>query len=372
MTEAQVRAQLAGVTYSAAINRYNQLKNNFIHQYSQALGEQNDTLANKYIQEFIDEINEGPSNQARSWGFARSLARQIENAVAVDMDAGTKSTLSDLSNNFSKKYGDLSQTAKQLLKEQVNTLFDLDKFHQILQSQITQLVPTDSEGGVEPEDLINSIRSGLAQNLYYAQIGQQATMQRASLAGYFLEALVHGATAKLTSHLSNKVPGTKMMGSTKIEIPIMGGKSIGKVDTIFDEYFNFFATDLDAEFQSSIDITGRELGLNGFGAQVKLWNAPWKTANPPKSKKIGGNANLYAAWSDKKSWVKGVLFLETRVHQIFGDNVMYVLGNSFYWTADFISDIRANDYYIAFHHNGKTFTGDVNIEHVDMSKPYDF
>ena len=372
MTEAQVRAQLAGVTYSAAIGRYSALRQAFISQYSQALGETNNNLAMKYIQEFIDEINgnDQSSNQAKVWSLTNSLAKKIEEAVAGEMDGTVRGKLASLSEDFSKKYGDLSATAKSLLKEQVNLLFNIDEFHQFLEKQITSIVPTDSEGGTTTTDLLNSIKSGLAQNLYYSQINAKATVQRGSIAGYFLEALVHGATSKLTSHLSSKLPGAQMVGSTKIVIPVMGGKATSKVDTIFDEYFNFFSSDLSGEFESSIDVTGRGLGQYGFGAQVKLWNPPWKNARPSLSKKIGSNSNLYAAWGDKKSWIKGVLFLETRVQQIFGDNVMYILGNFFYWTADFLTEMRENDYYLAFHHNGESFTGDIVMEAIDMSKPF--
>ena len=373
MTEAQVRAQLAGVTYSAAIDRYKSLKETFVKQYSQALDQVNDSLANRYINEFIQYINNPESNnQGVVWSITNKLSNEIASAVALRLsDPNVKNILSQLNIDYNKKYSELSQNAKNLLKKQVEILFDLDSLHDLLWEHLHALIPRDSEGGVTTSDLMNSIKSGLAQNLFYAQTERKASIQKGAIAGYFLEALIHGAAAKLTSHLDSATPGAKMTGAEKIQISLTDGTITGKIDTIFDEYFNFFSTNLSKDFQESIYMTGRDLGDNGFGAQVKLWNPPWKNVKPALSKKIGSNSNLYAAWNDKKSWINGVLFLENQVSQIFGSNVMYILGNFFYWTFEFISQMRANDYFLAFHHNGEKFTGEINIEHIDMSKPYD-
>jgi hypothetical protein len=67
------------------------------------------------------------------------------------------------------------------------------------------------------------------------------------LAGYFEEALVHKATHRLTSHLTNKTSSFHT-GSQKVHL------NNYTVDSVFDEYFNFFNNDLSATFHESIFI----------------------------------------------------------------------------------------------------------------------
>ena len=165
MTEAQVRAQLAGVTYSAAIDRYKSLKETFVKQYSQALDQVNDSLANRYINEFIQYINNPESNnQGVVWSITNKLSNEIASAVALRLsDPNVKNILSQLNIDYNKKYSELSQNAKNLLKKQVEILFDLDSLHDLLWEHLHALIPRDSEGGVTTSDLMNSIKSGLAR-----------------------------------------------------------------------------------------------------------------------------------------------------------------------------------------------------------------
>lgn len=362
MTYEQVKHQLSGVSYSSAIDNYNSLKQSFITEYSQAIGDYTQKNSQEYINNFINEINNG-NFQGKSFALANELLLNIETAATAKLSGENISKLAQLSGDFTKKYSDLGAQAKNLLKSQVEELYDLNTIHWQLKQQLQRVAPNN--GGVSSADIFNQVKGYLAQKLYYNNIeGKNATFRKDIIAGYFEEALIHGATSQLTQHLDNAIGGTLAIGSKTI---VLDGKH--KVDTIFDEYFNFFSSNLSASFESSIEVNPREL-TSGFGAQTKLWRAPWTLQKPVLSKSITTNSNLYNAWTNKKSWIKGVIFLENRVNEVFGDNVMYILGNQFYWTADLLSQARQNDYFVAFGHNGKEFTGKVNLETIDMSKPY--
>ena len=362
MTLEQVKRQLSGVTYSSAIDNYNTLKQQFIKEYSQAIGDYAQKDSQVYIQNFIDSINSG-NFRGRAFSLSEQLFQEIESAVAGELNGDDKNLLATLSDNYNKKYSDLSDKAKNLLKNRVEQIYDLNVIHQKVKDKLYQVTPNN--GGVDSSDIFNQVKGYLAQTLYYNNVeGKTATFRSDIIAGYFEEALLHGATEQLTKHLSNHIGGSLSTGSKKVTLE--SGK---RVDTIFDEYFNFLSTDLSTSFEAAIELNPREL-TSGFGAQVKLWSAPWTLQRPPLSKSITTNSDLYASWSNKKSWIKGVLFLENHAKEVFGDNVMYVLGNQFYWTADLLSEARQQDYFIAFNHDGKKFTGKVNLEAIDMSKPY--
>ena len=141
------------------------------------------------------------------------------------------------------------------------------------------------------------------------------------------------------------------------------------IQTVFDEYVNFFSQDLNKTFQESIMIDTNSLS-SGFGIQVKLWNPPWTLKSPKNSVKITSNMPLYAQWQDKKSWIKGVIYLEQNIKSALGDNVVYMLGNSFIWTHELISNFKANGYYLAFTHTGTEFTSEIAWEKINMAKPF--
>ena len=362
LTRAEVERQLEKVTYADAIKRYAKLKDQFIREYSEAIEDASQEQANTYIQEFVNTINDG-NFQGRSFALANELFSEVEERAVQAMDEDTKNALTELSGDYTKKYGELSNKAKKLLKEQVENLYDIQRIHNFLQEKLNTLAPND--GGVDASDLLNQVKGYLAQKLYYNNVENgDANFRKDIVAGYFEEALIHGATSKLTSHLADNIVGSQAIGSKKITLGT--GQ---KVDSIYDEFFSFLKKDLSATFEESIDVDSRQLAY-GFGAQSKLWNAPWKVQRPVFRRSITTNADLYSLWDEKKSWIQGVIFLEKHLSKVFGDNVMYVLGNQLYWTTDFISEARANDYFVAFHHDGDKFTEKVNIETIDMSKPH--
>lgn len=362
MDRAEVERQLANVTYSDAIKEYSKMKQNFIKEYAQAIGDSTQVLANQYINDFINEIN-NKNLQGQAFGLTTDLVERLEAALEAAVENKDLSQFETLEINETEKYGELTEKGKRELAANLETVFDLNALHRELEISLKSL---KADGGVNTNDILMWSKSYVLSKFYNKIKGIDRTYgRRTVLAGYFEEALMHKATQKLTKHLKNKV-GAFQTGSTRIT------NSMGHtVESVFDEYFNFMSDDLSREFQESINIDTNQL-TSGFGAQVKLWNPPWNLSKSNvKRRSIASNVNLYAQWGDKTSWIKGVQFLHKKVREAMGDNVMYILGNAFYWTADLIRDFRANEYFLAFSHDGKSFTQKVAWEQIDMSKPFD-
>ena len=56
MTREYIDAQLKEVTYEDAMYYYTLMKNQFISDYSKAIGDESQQMANRYLNDFISEI----------------------------------------------------------------------------------------------------------------------------------------------------------------------------------------------------------------------------------------------------------------------------------------------------------------------------
>lgn len=364
MTIEDVERQLQGVTYSEAIAHYRTLKDNFITSYTSQLNAEVKEKGEEYIQNFITEINQN-NFQGKSFAAVNHLTSQLESALGKALSSADLSQFDEIFKE-TQKYSDLSEKGKKELKNILDQYFNSNIIDRYVKEALRFLKIRTNQKGLNTSDLLIWSRS-YVQQLLFANIKKiNASPNKAAAAGYFEEALVHKATQQLTKHLKNKA-GAIQTGSTKIK-SFSTGKSI---DTIFDEYFNFCNSDLNKTFKASVDVDTNSL-TSGFGAQVKLKNLPWKIANPKgKYFPVGNNSLLFARWAEKTSWIKGVLFLEKNAIQALGDNVMYVAGNSFIWTADLITEAKTNAYYLAFFYDNdkEDFTSTIRWEHIDLIKP---
>ena len=364
MTYSQVLRELSGVTYSDAIKQYQKQKEQFLEQYEKALNDKSKKNVHDYINNFINEINNGHF-QGRSFEVANKLMSEIENGVISALEGVDTSKLHNLRDASESQYKNLTKKGVQELQEFLDQYYSVDQIHDIVVKHLKNLGINYNDKGLKPQDILNYAKSHALQTLYYNTMNKKASGNKASLAGFFEEALVHKATVQLTKHLENKTSAIQT-GSIKIK-----SDSLGKsIDTVFDEYFNFLSGDLDKTFKESINVDEKIL-LQGFGAQVKLKNLPWRVKYPKgKYFPIGENSILYNAWQNKKSWIDGIKFLEKHVRQAMGDNVMYIAGNSFIWTAELIAEARAREYFLAFYYNDNKneFTKTIRWEGINISK----
>ena len=365
MTYEQVQAQLRDVTYDSAISYYAYQKLQFLQEYRMSLQESQQDMANVYMQDFIDGINNS-NLRGQSFGLTKELVDMLESALANALSTAEKSgyTFDSLSNYLNKNYSELTSKGKNALDQELNSILTLSNIDAAVRNFLMTL-KLDSNNGVDATDILNWTRSYLRGSFFNQLKGNKYQGNKTIIAGYFEEALVHKATHTLTQHLENKT-AVFHTGSKKVKI------NQHNVDSIFDEYFNFCSQDLSTSFTESISVDdlGRQSLKSGFGGQVKLWSAPGDAKNLKQFYSIANNSSLFAAWPDKKSWIDGVLFLQDKVQNVHGDNVMYILGNKFYWTTDLITRFKEYQYYLAFRHNGNEFTKVAGWEQIDMSKPY--
>lgn len=282
--------------------------------------------------------------------MADSVLEKIESAFSLSLE-GDISQLSLVLQNEKQSYFKITALGKQALEEYIERKYDLYELTKIIINELQKIdMPID---GLSINDLLSWSKSLLYARVFYASKnidvsnGYINNRKRAG-AGYFEEALLHKAFFKLSEKLKKSV--ATMTGSSKIQ------QNKNKVDSVFDEYINFFSTtekELSSSFTESIDPDNPTILKNGFGLQSKLKHTPWdlqsfNTKNQVKSFSLTHNASLYKDWQDQRSWIKGVIFLEKKVCEAMGNNVGYMLGSKFYWTYQLISKFHKNQYYLAF------------------------
>lgn len=349
MTREWIDAQLKEVTYEDAMYYYTLMKNQFISDYSKAIGDESQQMANRYLNDFISEIETSQFGSV-PWELTYDFLNKLETGISKKLDKAIEGlTLEELEADQDTKYSDLSKKAQKTLEKHIMDVFDISNIHRYL---LNELQKVGAQGKhFNKNDIVNwsvgycrarlfhQLKNGNAQGFKY---GNPATLQ-----GYFREALVNKASYELVSHINKNLPGTLHTGSIK--------DNKGR-DTPIDQYFDFLNKDIGTSFTTTLEIDDTSI-INGYGAQVKSWQAPWALAKNSKEKEayfIGNRADLYDGWDIKEqsSWIKGVVYLQERIKDALGkDNVMYITRNTFTWTADLIRNFRQKQYYLAFHFN---------------------
>lgn len=349
MTREQIDAQLKelkGVNYEDAIYYYTLMKNQFINDYSKAIGNESQQMAERYLNEFISEI-ETPQFGSAPWELTYDFLNKLETGISKKLDSAIDGlTLEQLQADQETKYSDLSKKAQKELEQHIMNVFNISNIHRYL---LIELQKVGAQGKhFNRDDIINwsigyckarlfhQLKNGNREGFKY---GNPATLQ-----GYFREALVNKASYELVSHIDKSLPGTLHAGSIK---------DIKGRDTPIDQYFDFLNRNIGKSFQTTINIDDTSI-VQGYGAQVKSWQAPWALSKNSKEKDfyfIGNRADLYSGWNinEQRSWIKGVIYLQSKIKEALGeDNVMYITRNTFSWTADLIRNFRQKQYYLAF------------------------
>lgn len=359
MTYAEVQDKLSAVHYTIARQYYYQKKNEFLGQYTKSLKEDQQQFSKDYVDKFVNEINTG-SFHREAFNLSNKLVEILNTALINALDSNP-SEIKELEQICKDNANKLTEKGRQVLLQKLKESFGLDNLQQVIEDNLQEFKKMTG-GGVSPTDILSWSHSYLVRAYYNRILEKKTNVNNAQLAGYFEEALVHKATMRLTEHLKNKT-AVFHTGSIKMNY---NNKTI---DTVFDEYINFASDNLEKSFRESINMEERTLN-QGFGFQVKLRNAPWMVKSPSKWYPISSNAALFGLWQNKRSWIEGIYFLEKNMTKIFGDNVAYILGNNFYWTADMIRRFREMGYYVAFHYTKQGFSSSAGWESIDMSKPY--
>lgn len=350
-----LQAQLNAITYVDAISYYKGQKQKFISEYAEAVGISVEQAKKQYINKFFQTIN--TSNlQKKSFSKSFELTGKLNTILVEALKTEDMSQFEKFKNENFKKYKDLSERGKKELQSSLFNLISIDQVYREIESALPTL--GQDQELISKESFLSWTKSYLSASLLNKIQNIEKTKGNLPvLAGFFEEALVHQATGQLTEHLKEKTKGAMLVGSKKISNT--SGKN--KVESIFDEYFNFFSSDLDKDFYASIIVDDNTLA-SGFGAQVKLWNPPWMLKTPVNRRKISSNATLYGQWREKTNWLSGVKFLERHAKQAIGDNVMYITGNTVMWTYKLIQQFREHNYFLAFLKENREFSKNIGWE----------
>lgn len=333
MNSSAIFAQLQGVTYSEAIDRYNYLKTRFFVEYSAVANTEERILREQVENDIASEINENPIEGQE--GLTESLYTDIARIMANKLEGvkGQRRNIKALyQQSKSKGMKAAAELGELLMPEE--ELADYVK---------TSLSSMGIGSGFSVEDIVNQVRS-YRNKIILTRTNTSAASYIRSTKGYYREALVYQAFSKLADHLDS--------------MPVISAGAIknksGK-DTLYDTYISFLnnvTKNFELLVNDNVDV--------GYGIQSKSWTAPWESDkvgyfNAKYGFSIGSRADLLSRSGlgemdcNLYTWVKGVQFLEQFAVEAIGENQLgFVTGKNFYWTADLIATFRAMNYFLAF------------------------
>lgn len=343
---ANIKASLAGVTYSEAVQHYAQLKNQFLKQYANMAN-----LEQKQAEIlFLDKLSKEISQESVKDEYNKAFSMFQEVATLVVKD---KKLVKEKRAEIDK----LRQKNIEIGDAELNSLYQQmisdEELYQIVQQSLSGYMP-----GFNSSDILNQARS------YAKKIIQKRIIDKSShnpkvagrsnkVKGYYREALAYSALIEAMKVIEDNPPVIiESQGSKNTEVDI-GIK------------FNNFNTNTIA----SIDINNN----NNFGVQVKSWEKPWLNSYKEISSKaiyfysIGHRSQLLSqlvARNEHHSWTRGVIMLnelENTKIAIGATNALYITGSGAIFTSDLISEMRARQYYMAFVFKMDTYEATENI-----------
>ena len=158
-------------------------------------------------------------------------------------------------------------------------------------------------------------------------------------------------------------------------------KKNGK-DTEYDLYAEFIKPM--EQFKTFNTIITEEIPDSGYGIQSKSWLAPWENSNKYSAAQkyglsVGSRKGLLNEFLNGYSknptglyaWLKGIYFLEQNAVRAIGERqVAYTTGKNFYWTANLISQLRNQSYFLAFtYKKNKELSASVKWQHISTFDP---
>lgn len=329
----KLKASLAGVTYSAGIAHYAQLKNQFLQQYANIANIEQKYAENSFLNQMERELQSESVKDEYSKAFSmfEDVAAAIVENKALVKEKRTE-MLSLKNQNIEIGDQELTQLFQEMLGEQ--------ELYEIVQQSLAGYAP-----GFNGIDILNQARS-YARKVIQRRIVEGAshnpkTASRSKkVKGYYREALVYSALIKA-------------MGALEANPPVII-ESLGAKNTATDIGISF--NDINLNATASIPVNN----FGDFGVQVKSWELPWINSYKEMSNKaiyfysIGHRAQLLSqliARGDHHSWTKGVVMLnelENTKMAIGANNALYVTGSGITFTSDLITKMRAKQYYMAF------------------------
>lgn len=336
----QMQMIIQNITYSDAIVYYTQLKKQFLQMYSSAAQVEARWAEETYLQQSIKEINQYPIKGQED--IMHKLLQELQMAITETLN-GRMNSLDNFTQTNNKKKMTKKQQAIAALRTEKDNLLD----EQYLQEWVKQrLIALGYDEGFTITDILNQVRSyrerilarSNASSKYYIQSGK----------GFVREAMIHQIMSKITNQIN---PALKTFaGNIQTK-----GSGKNKVQSIYD----IVITPLEQLNQKCNYIVVEDLGDAFMGMQVKSWNAPWEAETSYFNRRlgysIGSRQELLNSLPNKDKFsgryaiIQSIRFLRDKAKDVLGaQQVAYITGQNFIWTADLIANFRKENYFLAF------------------------
>lgn len=322
---------LIKVNYNEAIQYYQQQKQLFLSYYKQLANEEDVNAEKKFVAKMAEELNSETVDD--EYNKALSLLKNLGNAFT---DKSQLKTLREKANKLSLQS---KMTGEQILNEITNELVSTEEFYNLVKESINSY----GEGFCSKDILIRArsyVRALIQQRIINRRSHNPKIMDRASkMKGYYREGLAYKALSKILYTLGENPP---------VEIKSMGAENTS-VDTLIRFNPQYFQT-----------VVSENIGENlSFGMQEKSWKDPWAKEGYFQSisnkaaviYSVGSRQDLLNNLENKNSWIAGVNYLgqTNQIKSAIGpNNILYLTGSQFYFTADLITQMRLNSFYLAF------------------------
>lgn len=346
------KAQIYSIQYSGAIKYYSKKRQDFLMQYNKGIKIDNKNLQNSgVIGQAIKEINSSDISKQREF-VNKTLVPIIEEAAKNDYNSQNSSAFNEIKNILKQAESATREEAK-ALKEKANNQLNKVMQNIFANQQLEEMIAEKCkdqlvDGSYSLNDLqtrARTVRRNMILNLIQGKsdIINTDWFSRNVMAGYYRESIVASAFAKVlgkaAQQTGNQTVSKTIKGQTKsvesaIDVAISDIRDIEKLIQA-----------LEGDFTETIDIDISK----SFGIQVKSWNSERNIYESDLS--IGNRANLADKLKNKFDWVTGaLLFRHTgNVLEALGENnVAWVTGNKFYFTDDFIKQMRQKEYFLNF------------------------
>ena len=372
MTYDEVQRQISGVTYSDAIDHYNQLKSRFFDELAIAGGYTKEAAIDQFQTDVIKKLEDVDLSGLPQ---AKELYLQVESAV-VQALRGDRKNLQAIRSELRNKYQqEFNKDNEQLIQEASNIFTD-QQIDELIINYLSKSCGVKSEMGFDITDLSNRMKSFrdrvFIQKVVLSRGGHTPYLRASkSTKGYFREAILHKAFYEFFLKLDETLPqeALKHFGAT----PVKGRQ------TEMDEYINFLNGVKNFEIQVTHNFE------DGYGIQSKSYIPPWnrdmtyvvQSSNFAYFFGVGSRSGLLQSFmsQDRKGWIANVNYLgvkENTLTALGKNNVFYFTGGGLYSTADLITQFRANQYYLSFIYSNKGDiwepTPTVSWQQIDLTK----
>ena len=354
--------QLQSVQYNDAIKYYADLRKKFINDYAKAAQlTRNDAIAH-IKKNLINQIEQSDLN-ATSQKYATELYDWIGAQIKSKIENSEDSAVKKQRGKIRKLYKTSKEEGEKAARELAEGIVSAEELANYIKSQLT------ASGVAQGFSISDILAHAISYRNKIIASPKKSTKQRINIVkGYYNEALVFKAFSTLSEHLDTMQ--VEHTGSVK-----KGGK-----DTEYDLYAEFIKPM--EQFKTFNTIITEEIPDSGYGIQSKSWLAPWENSNKYSAAQkyglsVGSRKGLLNECLNGQNptgsyaWLKGIYFLEQNAVRAIGERqVAYTTGKNFYWTANLISQLRNQLYFLAFtYKKNKELSASVKWQHISAFDP---